>query len=217
MMNVIFQVVDQQELEWKEVHKLMGKVNDSAVAVSMHTCGFSLKCYLPDADSYDKEYTTVICGSDVPTHIILNVMQMVLVANGGNRVGGAMTKQDINSVRDGGNVVRGYWAKKDAPRKEPVKKAPPKDVVRGYWAKKDAPVGGSLFDSEETPEADNSASNPSAGSNTPAASGTAVGTSAGAGAAAAAAAAAKPSAPGSKPVYGRRKEAIQVGSLFDND
>jgi len=195
MMNIVFQIIDQQELEWKEALKLFDKIADrdpDRLAPAMLDIGFSLKYFLNDGD---KQYTTIFCNTELPTFIILNVMQMVLSANGSNRQGGAMTSQDINSVRDGGSVVRGYWAKKEPPKKEILKKEPPKDVIKGYWAKKDTSVSGSLFDGEETP-APAQASTP---------------------ASATSAAPAPAAASAAKPTYGRRKENIQVGSLFDND
>lgn len=103
ILNIVFQCVDNDTIEWKEAKKLLTKpTSDNNLAKSLLTAGLNVKYQIEDGNQSQREYLAVECPADLPRWVVLKVIQSVLAANG---IG-----QGPKAV---GEVVQGYWSKKN--------------------------------------------------------------------------------------------------------
>eukprot|EP01125_Pyxidicula_operculata_P017924 TRINITY_DN6335_c0_g1_i2.p1 TRINITY_DN6335_c0_g1~~TRINITY_DN6335_c0_g1_i2.p1 ORF type:complete len:421 (+),score=162.16 TRINITY_DN6335_c0_g1_i2:78-1340(+) len=210
-MNICFSIIDNSEIEFSEAYKLVEdktKVDKATLATSMLDVGFTLKYQFEEGTLIDlsgeetKDYIAILCPLDMPVYIIVKLIKAILRANAKNRHGGAITEEEQEMAektrveqKQGKEVVQGYWKSKKKP--EPERK--PENVVS--WSRKkkvDIELEGSLFDNDDDKDENN---NDNSDNNTTTATSTSSETN----------------TTTSKPIkgYGRRKEEIPQGSLWD--
>lgn len=105
ILNIVFQTVDNDMMEWKDAKKLIQKpINDNVLAKTFLNAGMNLKYQIEDGNESNREYVAIQCPADLPRWIVLKTIQSILSANG---IGEGPKAQ--------GEVIQGYWSKKNKP------------------------------------------------------------------------------------------------------
>jgi hypothetical protein len=88
ILNIIFQVIDNDNIEWKDAKKLIAKLSDTELAKALLASGLNVKYQIEDGNQSQREYLAIECPADLPRGIVLKTIQSVLSANG---IGEGMT------------------------------------------------------------------------------------------------------------------------------
>jgi len=94
ILNIVFQVIDNDNIEWKDAKKLVTKpISDTNLAKALLVSGLNVKYQIEDGNQSNREYLAIECPPDLPRGIVLKTIQSVLGANGvgdGPKVQGAV-------------------------------------------------------------------------------------------------------------------------------
>jgi len=83
ILNIIFQTVDNDMVEWKDAKKLIPKsIEDTKLADLLLRAGLNVRYTIEDGDEKKREYTAIQCPPDLPRWVVLKTIQSVLSANG---------------------------------------------------------------------------------------------------------------------------------------
>jgi len=116
-MNIVFEVINSGQIDFSEAMEKFtdsSNMEKSALAKAMLDCGFTIKSTLytkGKSSTPTREYVSIICPIELPTYIVQKLIRSMLHANGGNRLGGAVTENDYSITEDPNVAVKGYWTK----------------------------------------------------------------------------------------------------------
>lgn len=106
VMNVVFQVIDNEMLDWKDVVAALPALTPEKIVEALLLAGLDIKfqSYRSEGSKkIEKEYIAVLCPAELPRWSVLKTISIVIKENGG-------TTNVVNS-----NQTVGWTSKKNAP------------------------------------------------------------------------------------------------------